>query len=173
MVMKNGAEYSSSEARIARIKGKSCELRSREARAIPLKSFYVNRDLACSRLAERRSLSLYALGQFSRRMKRDDAAFRNGYLFTTFEVARPALGPFLRLKAAKAFELYGFSGFQRDPHLLEYGINHFAALAFAQANLLEEQVLQLFLRQRSSQNIFGILHVDGLVHDSVSIHAPG
>ena len=117
-------------------------------------------------------MPLDALGQFSGRMERDHAALGNGYLFTALQVSRPALGSFLWLKAAKAFELHGFSGLKRSSHLLEQGVDHFAALALAQTDVLEEQVLQLFLRQCGSKNTFGVLHVDGLVHDSVSIYAP-
>src|SRR5687767_2569586 len=102
--------------------------------------------LGCVERILGRGLPDDARRELLRGMKRDDAALGDRYLLAASQVARPALRASLRLKASEALELHRFTGFERDSHLLEDGIHHLAAFAFGKADVLEEQVLQLFLR---------------------------
>src|SRR5690242_14592228 len=92
------------------------------------------------------------LCQLARGMEGDDTAFRYRYPLAASEIARPAFRSVFRLKSAEALELHCFTGLERRAHFFEYRVHHIATLAFAQADVLEQQVLELFLRQGSFDN---------------------
>src|SRR3569832_1074215 len=94
-------------------------------------------------------------------MKRNDAALRDGDAITASEIASPTLWTLLRLEASKALELHRLSRFERRAHLLEYRVHHVATFPFAQADVVEQQVLELFLGERSLEYCAVLRHLYG------------
>src|SRR5690606_3959552 len=93
-----------------------------------------------------------ALGELARRVESHHAPLRDRNALAAAQIARPALRALFRLEAAEAFELHGLAGFERRAHLLEDCIDHVAALALAQADVLEEEILQLLFRERRAHD---------------------
>src|SRR5205823_14150973 len=86
--------------------------------------------------------------QFLAGVEGHDATRADRDLLAGLRVAPRALGLVPQLEVAEPRELYAFAALERAANLLEEGFHHVLGLALVQADLLEQQVGQLGLRQR-------------------------
>ena len=81
-------------------------------------------------------------------MKGDDSAGGDRNLLAGLGVAAGALRFVAQLEVAEAGQLHALPGFERDPDLLEEGLDHVLGFALVEAELLEQHVGQFGFGER-------------------------